>query len=160
MCLVFISSNIYGDLSIYLNPRINYSGKIKVKSLGLIEGSSITKELLETYVPESLYKDGFIDQSEIRFFLKKLSGVVPVVYGTATRIIENKKTEDIAIERKIIVKKNDSIVLVMRRGRIKIEFTGKAMKSSYKNQIIPVKIRNNKIIKVKIISSSRGEILQ
>lgn len=159
ICFLFTYTGIFADISVYLNPRVEKKNSIIVNSLGIIEGSGITDEIRNTVIPVKLYKDGYIDQNEIRFFLKEISGIEPVVYGTAIRIIEQKKNTA-EESRDEIVKKNDTLIVTMQKGRIKITFSGRAMSSSSLHNIIPVKLKNNKIIKVKVLSSGRGMVVR
>ena len=157
--LLFTYTFSFSDIAVYLNPRLEKKNRIIVNSLGTIEGSGATEQIRNTVIPVKLYKDGYIDQNEVRFFLKEISGIEPVVYGTAIRIFNKKKNTHEEIKSDI-VKKNDTLIIAMQRGRIKIVFSGKAMSSSSLNEIIPVKINNHKIIKVKVLSSGRGMMVQ
>ncbi len=60
----------------------------------------------------------------------------------------------------IIVRKNDIITGVYEEGQISIEISLKALENGALNQIIQVKnLESNKILKAKVLSSSKAQIL-
>ncbi|MGL2717917.1 flagellar basal body P-ring formation chaperone FlgA [Helicobacter pylori] len=60
----------------------------------------------------------------------------------------------------IIVRKNDIITGVYEEGRISIEISLKALENGALNQIIQAKnLESNKILKAKVLSSSKAQIL-
>lgn len=60
----------------------------------------------------------------------------------------------------IIVRKNDIITGVYEEGQISIEISLKALENGALNQIIQAKnLESNKILKAKILSGSKAQIL-
>ncbi|GAA8267375.1 flagellar basal body P-ring formation chaperone FlgA [Helicobacter pylori] len=70
-------------------------------------------------------------------------------------LLSTDKTQDL-----IIVRKNDIITGVYEEGQISIEISLKALENGALNQIIQAKnLESNKILKAKVLSSSKAQIL-
>ncbi len=70
-------------------------------------------------------------------------------------LLSTDKTQDL-----IIVRKNDIITGVYEEGQISIEISLKALENGSLNQIIQAKnVESNKILKAKVLSSSKAQIL-
>lgn len=151
VCVILVAAgNARAETSLFLYPKISQKTKITISDIAKIEsGSSTVKLLGDVVIEPQLYRDGFIDRSELYALLRKYTSETVFVYGYATRVI----SESIQSEKKesIVIKQGQHVKVIVKYKGITIETSGIAQRTGSSGDRIPVKMNKKKIIQCKIL---------
>ena len=163
LALMFISINFfYIDASaytrIYLLSDIDLNGEnLLISDICKIEGDNI--ELISGFViSPDLYKDGIIENRELYNFLQqKLKGQM-IIFGNAINIRKISPETQPIKEVIYLVKKGQTIGLLLKKNGIIIEMKGKALGSGTENEEIDIRLSTGKVVKGRITGDKRADI--
>ena len=157
--ILFLSVQAYSEVSIYLYSKIKYSEEIKVSDIGKIEYNFESLDPGELIIDPSIFSDGLIDRKELRSFLMDHFSSI-YIFGTGTRIL----FEDSQISQEQIIIGDGSISsgadinIILKNKKIRVVTDGTAMGNGKIGDIIPVKLKNSKVVKGLITKNKTVEI--
>ena len=157
--IFFLSVQAFSDVSIYLFPKVKFSEEIKLSDIGKIEYKFESIDPGELIIDPSMFSDGLIDRKELRSLLMNHFSSI-YIFGTGTRILfedSNKSQEQIIIGDGSISSGAD-IKIILKNKNIRVLTDGTAMGNGKIGEIIPVKLKNSKVVKGIIIKNKTVEI--
>ncbi len=166
LMLLFSAASLYADLKLYIVPKVNKREFLRIGDIARIDTMPAYKDeairLSKIVINSNLYDDGFVDRKEIADILKKHTDHLYFIYGSASRILENRPEErsprDIEKKGIFLIKKGDPIKLILIKKGIRIEVHGTAASDGERGRIIPVIINGNKRINGKVTDKKSVEI--
>lgn len=86
--LLFVTAALYADVTLYLYPSIVTDKKtITLSSVALIDSSLKEKyEAGNIFIPESIFRDGYIDRLELLNYLKGEIKTPLSIFGSAVKV--------------------------------------------------------------------------
>jgi hypothetical protein len=157
--IIFIVIEAYSEINIYLYSKITYSEVIKLRDIGKIESNNESIDPEDIEIGKSLLSDGLIDSKELRSFLMNYFDIINI-YGTGTRILL--EGQQVHMEPVIIgdgsITSGANIKIILKNNRIKVATQGTALGDGKIGEIIPIKLKNSRILKGLITSSKTVEI--
>jgi hypothetical protein len=143
--LLFFSRSGFADINLFLYPRVNYADRLTLLNIASIECDLETMaKIMDMAIDETFISDGYLDRKEIIYILKdKVAGTVNI-YGNGVRIL---KADQAVVPQSLQshVKRGDRVRFNVVNSHIRVEVSGIAMKDGVPGDVIPVKLRGQKI---------------
>lgn len=146
-------------LNVYLIPEVETDKKsLTLSDIAGIEGRPVLKAG-SIVIPETMYKDLFVDRKELNDYLaREISGSF-AIYGNGVKL-HFKEAEKSLIaeemeEKPVVVKKGDAVELLIRNKGISIVMTGKAMQNGTVDDEINVRLKNGRTLKGKPLCAGK-----
>ena len=164
------------EIKAFLFQRVkidNNQNNLAVSDIAKIEGSAPDIQKINNHiVNETVYEDGFIDKREMFKLIKSITSDIVFIYGNAVSIIKNsgvsidKMDSDIfnsTDESNYIVKKGDRINVIVKKNKINIELTGKALSDGRQGDEIKVRVntfngKHTRLIKARVLNKEVIEV--
>jgi len=145
-----------GQIKIYLLPEVTLSKNVvTLGDIAKIDGLEPSKSS-ELILLKDMYKDSMVDRQEINDFLSEKLSENYSVFGNGVKIEFNLPEKKIIEPDKVLlIKKGQSVDLVVRKGPIVIELTGKALKNGYENEDVEIRVKNGRVVKGKAVREGR-----
>jgi len=157
--LFYIQLNGFGITRIYLVSEAEIkNGNLKVSDICKMEGDSADKIANIILSPE-LYTDSIIDSRELYNFLSQKSEDKLFILGSGVRIKKGVIKKEEQTEKATLVSKGEMVELSIRKNGITIEMKGKALHNGCEKDEIDFRLSTGKVVKGKIISLKKAEII-
>ena len=157
--IVCSTSAAWSNISIYLYSRyMKTNDQIKLKDIASVEFDTAKHiGIGKKIIPYNLYRDGFIDKTELHRFLNQHYSDIIFIYGNSTRVFSH---QQIFRKQTPVIKiiQGQQLQVIVKKGMIRLEIIGKAMQNGTVGEKIKVKVRNNKIISGIILKDGQVEV--
>ncbi len=176
LIIVTFQYSAQAEIKAFLFQRVeidNNQNNLAVSDIAKIEGGSPEIQKINNSIVEDIvYEDGFIDKREIFELIKGITNDVVFIYGNAVSIIKNNSgaiddidyaAENNSDESNFIVKRGDRINVIVKKNKINIELTGKALSDGRYGDEIKVRVntfkgKQTRLIKAKILNKEAIEV--
>ncbi|HOP63076.1 MAG TPA: flagella basal body P-ring formation protein FlgA [Spirochaetota bacterium] len=149
--ILLIPLSASARVRIYLIPEIECGKQIIVLSdIAKIEGDYVLKAG-SLVIPAKLYKDSIVDRRELNNYLSEnLTGSYSI-FGSGVKL-SFRKTEDVIVceeepEKTDLVKKGQMVELMIKKGNISIEMSGKALSNGTEDDEIDIRLKNGRVLR-------------
>ena len=163
LLLLFIGEGAAADVRLFLKPAVTTEqATLYLRDIARIDGSaSIKSRIQDILIPESLFRDGYIDRKEIGILIRNQTDEVVLIFGSAVRIYENGRSSETAIfteDKSSIysIRSGDRITVVVKKHGISVKAVGTALEDGRLGEFIKVKLKNTGICRG--IVSGRREV--
>lgn len=158
--ILFLAVSLSAEVKVYLFPTAAAGREgIRVPGIGRIEGpAEVIESICAAPIDRRLYRDGFIGRRELRDYLAERTTEPVIIYGNGVIIVPEKGEGDgVKKDEARDIRSGDSIILAITRKGIRIEVECVATGDGSPGDTIPVRLRNNRIMKGKVISKRLAE---
>lgn len=157
---VFSGAQLYAAVRVYMLPEVIISGNVVyVQDICKIEGSGSAK-YLELAIPAAYYADNIIDRAEVERFMKSCFNENLSVFGNGTMIswdlAQDVKKE---INKNRVVRRGDSVQVVVNSGNITIRLTGKSLSDGAVNDEVEIKLAGGKRIRCIVTGERQARMI-
>jgi len=150
---LIIPLSVSARVRIYLIPEVERGEQeVCLADIAKIEGDSVLKAGL-LVIPAKLYKDSIVDRSELNKYLSSnLSGSY-TIFGSGVKLFL-RKPEDVQPREELsvktdLIKKGQKVELLIKKGSIRIEMSGKALNNGTEDDIIDIRLKNGTMLRGK-----------
>jgi len=156
LLIIVIPLTAIGQMRIYLLPEVELNkNDVKLGDIAKIEGEDSGKSG-DLLLPKDIYQDSLIDRKEINDFLSGKISESFFIFGNGVKLVFSLPDEITIDQEKVaVIKKGQSVDLIVRKGPIIIEMTGRALKDGYENEDVEVRLKSGRIIKGKALSEGK-----
>lgn len=157
--IIYFQITGLGYTRIYLlsEAEINKENLV-VSDICKMEGDNIN-QISNSIIPPELYSDNIIDNRELFDFLSTGSDNKLFIFGSGVTIKKSIIIKEIAPEKVVLVERGKLIELSIKKNGITIEMKGKALNSGCENDEIDFRLTTGKVVKGKIISDKRADVI-
>lgn len=157
--LLFLQLNLLGYTRIYLISEVQMDKENLILSdICKMEGDDISL-LSNIMISPELYKDSIVDNKELLDFLNGNTDKKIYIFGSGVKVKKIDVNKEIEIVKPVLVRKNDQVNLSIKNNNIIIEIKGKALNSGSEMDEIDFKLSTGKVVKGKIVSEKKAEII-
>ncbi|HPS59533.1 MAG TPA: flagellar basal body P-ring formation chaperone FlgA [Spirochaetota bacterium] len=157
---VFNGAELYAAVRVYMLPEAVISGNdVYVRDICKIEGTDSAK-YLELAIPAADFGDNIIDRAELERFMKSCFNETVSVFGNGTMITWNIE-QDVKneINKNRVVKRGDSVQVVVNSGNITIRLTGRSLSDGAVNDEVEVKLAGGKKIRCIVTGERQARMI-
>jgi hypothetical protein len=152
-----IFGSAYTRIYLLSEAEINKENLI-VSDICKMEGDNVNL-ISNTIIPAELYSDNIVDNRELYDFLSTGSDNKLFIFGSGVNIKKSILTKEIVTEKAVLVERGKLIELSIKKNGITIEMKGKALSSGSENDEIDFRLTTGKVVKGKIISDKRADVI-
>jgi hypothetical protein len=110
-------------------------------------------------ISPELYKDSIVDNKELLNFLNSSTDKKISIFGSGVKVKKIEVKKELEVVKPLLIRKNDQVNLSIRNNSIVIEMKGKALSSGSEMDEVDFKLSTGKVVKGRIISEKRAEII-
>jgi hypothetical protein len=110
-------------------------------------------------ISPELYKDSIVDNKELLNFLNSSTDKKISIFGSGVKVKKIEVKKELEVVKPLLIRKNDQVNLTIRNNSIVIEMKGKALNSGSEMDEVDFKLSTGKVVKGRIISEKRAEII-
>jgi len=144
---------------IYLMSEVEINKENLVLSdICKMEGDNIDK-ISNLIIPSGFYDDTIVDNKELYDFLSNNIKEQLFIFGSGVKIKKNIIPIESNLTKSILVEKGDMTELSIKKNGITIEIKGKALNSGCEQEEINFKLTTGKIVKGKITSLKKADVI-
>lgn len=156
---LFFPLAVVARVTIYIIPEVEIVKKnLTLSDIARIDGDPVCKTG-SIIIPQTMYSDFVIDRKELNDFLASELSEVFSVYGNGVKVTFKEEDKYLFTaskeETKFLVKKGETVELIVRNKGISIELTGKSMQNGTKDDEINIRLKNGKILKGKPLEAGK-----
>lgn len=157
--IFYLQLIVFGNTRIYLMSEAEINSRnLHVSDICKMEGDDAAM-ISNIVISPELYKDSIVDNKELLDFLKLTVEKNVTIFGSGVKVKINTVKKEAEPVKVLLIQKNDSVGLSIRKNNITIEMKGKALSSGYEKDEIEFKLSTGKIVKGRIISEKKAEIV-
>ncbi|PKL18876.1 MAG: hypothetical protein CVV49_03740 [Spirochaetae bacterium HGW-Spirochaetae-5] len=157
--ILFLQLNLLGYNRIYLISEIQTDKEnIILSDICKMEGDDINL-LSNIVISPELYKDSIVDNKELLTFLNSSTDKKMSIFGSGVKVKKIEAKKEMEIVKPLLVRKNDLVNLSIKNNSIIIEMKGKALNSGSEMDEIDFKLSTGKVVKGRITSEKKAEII-
>ena len=156
---LFFPLAVVARVTIYIIPEVEIVKKnLTLSDIARIDGDPVCKTG-SIIIPQAMYRDFVIDRKELNDFLASELSEVFSVYGNGVKVTFKEEDKYLFTASKevtrFLVKKGETVELIVRNKGISIELTGKSMQNGAKDDEINIRLKNGKILKGKPLEAGK-----
>lgn len=157
--LLFLQLNLSGYTRIYLISEVQTDKEnIILSDICKMDGDDINL-LSNIIISPELYKDSIVDNKELLNFLNSSTDKKISIFGSGVKVKKIEVKKELEVVKPLLIRKNDQVNLSIRNNSIVIEMKGKALSSGSEMDEVDFKLSTGKVVKGRIISEKRAEII-
>lgn len=161
LALAFCSSaRLHAAVRVYMLPEAVIAGSdVYVEDICKIEGAGSAK-YLELAVPAACYEDGIIDRVELECFMRSCFNENISVFGNGTMITwDRKQAAKKESDKNRVVRRGDSVQVMVNSGNITIRLTGKSLSDGAVNDEVEIKLAGGKKIRCIVTGERQARMI-
>lgn len=146
-------------IGIYLIPEVETDKKsLTLSDIAGIDGGQVLKSG-SIIIPQSMYKDLIIDRKELNDYLAAELNETFAIFGNGVKLhfkeAENVFCAEVKEEKPVLIKKGETVELLIRNKGISIEMTGRAMQSGTVDDEVNVRLKNGRTFRGKPLGAGK-----
>jgi len=160
LCLLIcfkIDGNCYTRIYLISDAEISKENLI-VSDICKMEGANLD-HISNLVISPDLYRDNVVDAKELYDFLSLTLNDKLFIFGSGVRITKKTLIKEIDLEKTIVIQNGDFVDLSIKKMVLLLKLKGKALKSGCENDEINLRLSTGKIVKGRIISLKKVDVI-
>ncbi len=123
-----------------------------------MEGDNIDS-IANLIISPDLYRDSIVDNKELYDFISLTISDKLYIFGSGVKIKKTIIKKESELVKPVMIEKGDTIELTILKNGITIEMKGKALNSGCEKEEIDFRLSTGKVVKGKITSFKKADII-